>query len=109
MQMVGHIVYGNRLVPLGGDDAGDVFLQFVIVFRRDEILPAFNGKHDVQINLRVGICHLKYAAPTELKYLFVRGFLQICRAYGAGNHSAFFIHNSAFVFTAQAVHQRFSE
>jgi hypothetical protein len=71
MQMVGHIVYGNQLVPLRGDDAGDVFLQFVIVFRRDEILPAFNGKNDVQINLRVGICHSEYIAPTELKlFLF---------------------------------------
>ena len=57
MQMVGHIVYGNQLLPLRGDDAGDVFLQFVIVFRRDEILPAFHRKHDVKINLCVGIGH----------------------------------------------------
>jgi len=31
------------------DDAGDVFLQFVVVFGANEVLSAFNGKHDVDI------------------------------------------------------------
>jgi hypothetical protein len=55
------------------------------VFRLDEALPTFNGKHDMDINLRVGVGHVpkmplltelenifrvvsyKYAAPTALK------------------------------------------
>ena len=60
MHMVRHVVYRNQLVPLRGNDAGDVFLEFVVVFRCDEALPAFHGKHDMDVNLRIGIRH----APT---------------------------------------------
>ena len=57
MQVIRHIVDDDQFLFLAGDDAGDEFLQFVVVFRRDEILPAFNGEHDVNVNLRVGVCH----------------------------------------------------
>jgi hypothetical protein len=72
-------------LPLREENSSDVFLQFVVVFRPDEALPTFNGKHDMDINLRVGVGHVpkmplltelenifcfvsyKYAAPTALK------------------------------------------
>ena len=87
MQMVRHIVDGNELLFLTGDDASDVFLKFVIVLRLDEILSAFHREHDVNVDLCVGVghareCFYKDVAPTALKLLFV-WVLQICRAYGA--------------------------
>ena len=71
MQMIRQVVYGDQLLPLGGDDAREVFLQFVIMFRRDEALPALDGKHDVEVDLRVGVGHLqKMPLLTELENLF---------------------------------------
>src|SRR5258708_6738546 len=57
MQMVGHIVDRNQLLFLTRNDTGDVFLQLVVAFRRDQVLPAFDGKHSVNIYLRIGIGH----------------------------------------------------
>lgn len=89
MQMIGHIVDGNQFLFLRRNNAGDVFLQFVVVLRRDEILPAFDGEHDVNINLRVGICHAqKMPLLAELENLF-RLVLQRCRAYGASRDSSY--------------------
>jgi len=74
MQMIRQVVYGDQLLPLGGDDAREVFLQFVIMFRRDEALPALDGKHDVEVDLRVGVGHLqKMPLLTELENLFSAG------------------------------------
>jgi len=71
MQMVRHIVDGNELLFLTGDDASDVFLKFVIVLRLDEILPAFHREHDMNVDLCVGVGHARKMSQ------------QICRAYGA--------------------------
>jgi hypothetical protein len=71
MQMVGHVVNDDQFLFLTGDNASDVFLQLVVVFGLDEILPAFNGKYDMNINLRVGIGHEpKMPLLTELENLF---------------------------------------
>ena len=43
----------------------------------------FNGEHDVDINLRVGVGHApKMPLPAELENHFIL-VLQRCRAYGA--------------------------
>ena len=55
--MIGHVVNGNQFVPLLGNNAGEVFLQLVVVFGRNEVLPAFNRKNDMDINLCVRVCH----------------------------------------------------
>ena len=69
--MIRQIIDRNQLLVLTGNDASDVFLQFVVVFRRDEILPTFDGEHDVDINLRVGVGHApKMPLLTELENLF---------------------------------------
>ena len=82
--MVRQIVNGDQFLILPRKDAGDVFLQFVVVFRLDEALPAFDGEHDMDINLRVGVGHApKMPLLTELENILFY-FLQICRAYGAG-------------------------
>jgi hypothetical protein len=55
-------------------------LQFVVTLRFDETLPAFDGEHDVGVDLRVrvgrgGIMPLL----TELVNVFVCAVLQRCR------------------------------
>lgn len=62
--MVGHIVNGNQFLPTLGDDASDVFLQFVIMLGPDEVLAAFNSKDDMDINLRIGIGHVQKRPPS---------------------------------------------
>jgi len=62
------------------DDAGDVFLKFVVVLRFNEVLPAFDREHDMEINLRAGICHEpKMPLLTELENLFSFGSTKISR------------------------------
>src|ERR1039458_3659936 len=78
--MIRHVVDRNQLLPLVGKDAGDVFLQFVIVLRRNEILPALHGEHDVNVDLGVGVGHEpKMPLLTELGNLFVLGSTKISR------------------------------
>jgi hypothetical protein len=80
MQVIRHIVYGNQFLPLAGDNACDVFLKFVIMFRLDEVSPTFDSEHDVDINLRVGICHEpKMPLLTELENLFSFGSTKMSR------------------------------
>ncbi len=64
-------VYGDEFSFLTGDDAGHVFLQFVVALRRDEALSAFNRKDDMKVNLGVGVGHArKMPLRTELESLF---------------------------------------
>jgi hypothetical protein len=42
--MIRHAVAGDYLLTLSGDDAGDVFLQFIVVFSPDQVLPAVQRK-----------------------------------------------------------------
>src|ERR1700722_19605217 len=56
---------------LTGDNAGDVFLELVVVSRLDEVLPAFNGEHGLNVNLCIGVCHgRKMPLLTELENPF---------------------------------------
>jgi len=71
MQMIRHIVYGDQFLPLTGNDTGNVLLEFVVVLGFDETLPPFNRENNVDIDLRVGICHgCSNVAPTELGVIF---------------------------------------
>ena len=45
---------GPAIFVLAGDDPGDVFLQFIVVFGLDQVLPAFDGKDDLDVDLSVG-------------------------------------------------------
>ncbi len=55
MQMIGHTVAGNQLLFLTRDDAAGVFLKFAVLSRLVQVLPAFNGEHDMEVNLRRGV------------------------------------------------------
>lgn len=57
--MIGHVVDGDHFLVLGRDNAGDVFLEFVVVFGFDEVLPAFDGEDDVDVDLGVGVGHAR--------------------------------------------------
>jgi hypothetical protein len=60
-------------------------LQFVIVFWREEVLSAFNGKHNMDVYLRVGICHgPKIPNLTVLGNIFWMDFYKYCAPDGAG-------------------------
>jgi hypothetical protein len=67
---------GYQLSFLAGDNAGNVFLQFVVVRHPDQVLPTFGGpNHDTNANLRAGVCHGREMPHlTELKNLFLFGF-----------------------------------
>ena len=69
--MVRHVVNGDHFLFLTGDNAGDVFLKLVVVRGSDEVLPALNSEYDLDINLRVGVCHArKMPLLAELENLF---------------------------------------
>ena len=48
---------GNKFLAVARDDAGDVAVEFFFSFGGDEILAAFDGKHDLNVDLCVGVCH----------------------------------------------------
>ena len=71
MQMIGHIIDGYQLLSLTGDNAGDIFLKFVVTFGFDEVLSAFDSEHNTDLNLSVGVGHdWKMPLLTELGNLF---------------------------------------
>jgi hypothetical protein len=43
MQVIRHVVYRNQLLLLRGNNARDIFLKLVIMFRLDKALPAFDA------------------------------------------------------------------
>jgi hypothetical protein len=83
--MIRHIIYGDQFLFPAGNDASNVFLQLVVLFRLDEALPAFNGEHDVDVNLRVGVGHVpKMPLLTELENLFCFGSTKMSRLRRCG-------------------------
>ena len=85
MQVVRHVVDGNQFLVLTGDNAGDVFLKFVVMFGFDEVLSAFDGEHDMDVDLRVSVGHVrKMPLLTELRNLFLVGFYKDDALDGAG-------------------------
>jgi hypothetical protein len=69
--MIGHIIYRDQFLLLSRDDSGDVFLKFLVVLGRKEILSALNGKNNMKIDLRGRVRHeLKLPLLTELETLF---------------------------------------
>lgn len=69
--MVGHIVDGNHFLLFTCHNPCDVLLQFIIVFGPNKILPAFYGKYDVNVDLRVRVRHPQMMPLlTELGNLF---------------------------------------
>jgi hypothetical protein len=83
MQVIRHIIDRNQLLLLSRDNPADVFLKFVAMLRREEILSALDGEHNMEIDLRVRIGHeRKMPLLLELENLF-SFVLQRCRAYGA--------------------------
>jgi len=70
--MVWEIIDCYQFVFLTCNDPADVFLEFIIVFGLNEILPSFDREHDVNINLRVRVGHAqKMPLLTELGIIFL--------------------------------------
>lgn len=57
MRMVGHVVYGYELLLLAGNYPCNVFLKLIVVLGSNDVLSAFHGKDDLNINLSVGVRH----------------------------------------------------
>ena len=50
-------------------------MEFVVALWRDEVLPAFDGEHDLNVDLCVGVGHAgKMPLLTELGNHFLGGF-----------------------------------
>jgi hypothetical protein len=47
------------------------FLQFIVMLRRNQVLPSFHGKHDMDVYLGVGVGHVRnMSLLTELGNLY---------------------------------------
>ena len=57
MCVIGYAVDLQHLLPLIGDNASDVLVHLFFESRLNQALPALHGKDDLEVNLRVGICH----------------------------------------------------
>ncbi len=64
MSMIGHIVNRDQLLSLGSNNSGNVFLKFVIVLGIDEVLSAFDGEHDLNVDFSVGVSQVVF--PSSL-------------------------------------------
>src|SRR6266540_1979265 len=79
VNVVGHVINCNELLSLPRNNARDVFLELVVVLRANEILSAFDGEDDMDIDLRVGVGHArKMPLLTELGQT-QNSLLQRCR------------------------------
>src|SRR5579863_8999010 len=88
MQMVWHIVYGDQFLILGGDNSGYILLQFFIMLRLDQTLPALHGEYHMDVYLAVGIGHPQtMPLLTELENLFVLFSTNISPLTGLSNPS----------------------
>ena len=58
MCVVGHAVDGQELLPAFPDDAGNILMEFLLVLFLDEILSTFDGKDNLEVDLRVSIRHV---------------------------------------------------
>ena len=56
--MIRSTVDGHQLLAFVANDAGDVLMQVLSVLGSDQCLPPFDGENDLDINLRVRVCHL---------------------------------------------------
>ena|SRR2546421_833538 len=57
VNVIRHVVDGDQFVLLIRHDSCDVSLKIVVMFRIDKVLPTFDGKHDLYVDLRVGVSH----------------------------------------------------
>ena len=64
--MIRHVVDSDQLLPLRCYNSSDVLLQFVVVNGIDEVLPAFHGEYDLNVDLRVGVSHYPFPPVVSL-------------------------------------------
>lgn len=57
MQVVRHPIYSQGLLFFLCDYSGNVFIQFFFKILQDQVVSAFHGKNDLNINLRIGSRH----------------------------------------------------
>lgn len=57
MQMIAHAIDREHFMLPGFHDAGNVFVQSCFPVRPDQRLPAFGCKNEMQMDLRIGVCH----------------------------------------------------
>lgn len=57
--MVWHAIDGNGLLLFVADDACHVLVNFRFIIRCNEVLTAFYGKYNLQVNLGIGTWHKK--------------------------------------------------
>jgi hypothetical protein len=55
--VVWHAVNREKFLVLAGDDAGNVFLEFFFAIGSNEVLAAFHGENDLDVDLGVRVGH----------------------------------------------------
>ena len=81
--MIWHVIDCYQLLALPGDDAGHVFLKFIVMLSLDQALSSLDSENNLNVDLGVRIHHF-YAAPTELGVFLVA----VCYKYVAPNGAA---------------------
>src|SRR5207237_6020636 len=69
MNIILHVVNGDQLLPLRGHDSSNVLLKLIVMFRINKVLPAFNGEHDLNVNLSVGVSHIRSSRSLVAEYV----------------------------------------
>jgi hypothetical protein len=60
MNMIWHAVYSQHFLSFILNDACDVFVEFFFPVWMNKSLPILNRKDDLNIDLRIRICHFIY-------------------------------------------------
>src|SRR5262249_30477029 len=83
MKMIRHVIDCYQLLTLSGDDAGHVFLKFIVMLSLDQALSSLHSENNLNVDLGVRIGHF-YAAPTELGLFLIAVFYKEVAPNGAG-------------------------
>ena len=59
VRVIRHTIDCEELLTLPGNDARHVLLQGLFALRSNQVLPRLHREHDLDVDLRIGICHFR--------------------------------------------------
>jgi len=65
VRMVRHAMDGDELLALARDNAGNVLVKLFLAFRSNEVLPSLYRKHDLDVDLGVGVSPTSRIRPQK--------------------------------------------
>ena len=79
--MVWHVIDRYQFLALSGDDAGHVFLKFIVMLSLGQALPSLHSENNLNVDLGVRIRHF-YVVPTELQATSIKS--RVCSLIARG-------------------------